>query len=67
MLTQEELQLVERKDSNFRHTFSTKSFDEAEMAASESHSKFVNVFCDRKTFSLENSMKRKVPSSHYPQ
>ena len=60
-LTEEELDLVERKDGNFMKTFSFIPVDvdkaemDASMDASESNSKFIRGYCWRNTFELENS------------
>ena len=53
-LTEEELKLVARKDSNYFKTFQTSDPDaiEAEMKLSESKSMFVEGDCERRTFTL---------------
>ena len=63
-LSEEELKLVEQKDENFMLTFEYRMNDvtKAEMAASESDSKFVDGYVGRRTFTI-NSLKPKVPSS----
>ena len=55
MLTENELELVERKDSNYLKTFLVKNPDvkEAEMKRSESDSKFVCELGLRRTFTIE--------------
>ena len=61
-LTEEELDLVERKDGNFMKTFSVipVDVDKAEIDASESNSKFLRGYCWRNTFELENSSPQNV-------
>ena len=56
-LTEEELELVERKDSRFLRTFYSPNpdVDEAEMKLSESESKYVKGLSWRRTFGIENS------------
>ena len=58
-LTYEELRMVEGKDTSYLKTFGRSSPDveEAKMKLSESDSKFVDGFCWRKTFTIENSSK----------
>ena len=60
-LTEAELDLVERKDTSYFKTFTSLEPDveDAEMKLSESESKYVNGFCYRKTFTIENSSYRK--------
>ena len=54
-LTEEELKLVERDDSTYTRTFLNRTdLDENEMKASVSDSKYVNTFCERETFAIEN-------------
>ena len=55
-LTVKELKLIEIKDHDYLQTFllSDPDVDIAEMKASESNSKFVQAFCLRKTFTIEN-------------
>ena len=55
-LTEEELKLVENKDFDYFQTFdwSNPDVDEAFMKSSESESKFVQGFCWRTTFTIEN-------------
>ena len=55
-LTVKELELVEKKDTSYLETFSLRNPDvsEAEMKLSESDSKFVDGWCWRKTFTIEN-------------
>ena len=58
-LTEDELDLVEEKDDDFMKTFWREmdaDVDKAEMDASESDSKFVDVWCGRKTYTIENSL-----------
>ena len=56
-LTKKELELVETKDFSFMNTFwdVDADVDEDAMKASESDSKFVNAFGERRTFIIENS------------
>ena len=63
-LTEEELKLVETKDSDFMETFYSKmdaDVTNAEMKLSESDSKFVHCYGWRETFTIEN-LKRKISS-----
>ena len=56
-LTEEELDLVEEKDTKFMDSLSfnmNADVDKAEMEASESDSKFVEGWCRRRTFTIEN-------------
>ena len=56
-LTEHELKLVERKDEDFMMTFGWEmdaDVDKAEMAASESDSKYVYRHGWRETFTIEN-------------
>ena len=56
-LTEHELELVERKDKDFMKTFGdgmNADVDKAEMAASESDSKYVYGFGTRRTFTIKN-------------
>ena len=56
-LTEDELDLVEENDYDFMQTFSRgmiADVDKAEMAASESDSKYVYGSCLRETFTIEN-------------
>ena len=59
-LTNKELRLVERKDSNHLGTFwyknSAVDVDENEMKASESDSKYVHVWGNRTTSMIENPL-----------
>ena len=58
MLTQQELNLVDRKDANYLDTFSKGKYsdvDEAEMKLSESESKFARNDCLRLTLTIEHS------------
>ena len=57
-LTEEELKLVERRDTTYFQTFSNSlnpDVDETEMMLSESDSKYVRAWARRKTFVIENS------------
>ena len=56
-LTEEELKLVERRDTSYLETFglSNPDVDETEMMLSESDSKYVHGDSYRKTFVIENS------------
>ena len=62
-LTEEEMELVERKDRNYFETFlHVKHADvkEAEMKLSESDSKFVQGFGCRRTFTIENKSSQNI-------
>ena len=63
-LTNEQWELVAEKDIKFFNTFknSNPDVEKAEMEASESDSKFVFAGGYRKTFTIENSLKRKNSS-----
>ena len=55
-LTQEELELVEKKDEEYFQNFKwsgNPDVDEAEMQLSNSTSKYVSAYCNRKTFQFE--------------
>ena len=56
-LTEEELELVERRDTSYFQTFALTNpdVDETEMMLSESDSKYVRGCSSRKTFVIENS------------
>ena len=56
-LTKEELDLVERKDEDFMHTFwfERADVDKAEMLQSESDSKYVRSYAVRYTLTIENT------------
>ena len=58
-LTEEELELVERRDTSYLHTlwYSNPDGQEAEMMLSESDSKYVYGLSTRRTFVIENSPK----------
>ena len=61
-LTKEELDLVERKDEDFMQTFYWEmdaDVDKAEMMLSESDSKFVWGWGQRKTFTIKNRLPKK--------
>ena len=58
-LTQEELELVEKKDEDYFQNFKwsgNPDVDEAEMQLSNSTSKYVSAYCHRKTFQFECKM-----------
>ena len=59
-LTEEEIELVERKDDEYMKTFSNSQPDvtEAEMKISQSDSKFCLTACSRTTITVENIDKR---------
>ena len=61
-LTQEELELVARRDRCYLETFFVTDPDvqEADMKLSESDSKFVRGECCRRTFKIENSSLRNI-------
>ena len=56
-LTEEEIELVERKDISYLRTFrlSVPDVREAQMKLSESDSKFVRGYGYRRTFTIENT------------
>jgi len=62
-LTKKQMQLVESKDPSYFKTFfeSNPDVDEAEMRLSESKSKFVRAFAQRRTFTLPNPSHRSKP------
>ena len=64
-LTDKELKLAEKKDFDFFQTFDSLNpdVDEALMKASESESKFVQGYCWRSTFVIENELSEKVNSA----
>ena len=64
-LTEEELELVERRDTSYLDTFtySNPDVEEAEMMLSESDSKYVHEFCRRNTFVIEISPKNHSKTS----
>ena len=65
-LTKEELELVEQKDEKFMKTLRLKmnsDVNKAEMAASESNSKFVDTWGYRRTYTIQNSSIEEVSSS----
>ena len=65
-LMKEQVKLLQIEDESFMETLNNKTVadvDKAEMTASESDSKFVWEVCERTTFTIENSSKRKI-SSH---
>ena len=57
--TEEELELVERRDYSYLQSFceDDPDVDETEMMVSESDSKYVGGYSHRKTFVIENSSK----------
>ena len=64
-LTEEELKLVERRDTSYLQTFfggqwGNPDVDETEMMLSESDSKYVNGESWRQTFFIENSFKNSL-------
>ena len=58
-LTEEELDLVERRDTSYYKTFALDNpdVDETEILLSESNSKYVNGWSQRRTFVIENPSK----------
>ena len=70
-LTNEEMELVERKDSSYLQTFfvgfmnKNPDVEEAEMKLSESKLKFVRGWCNRRTFTIEftNNLRKRKRSS----
>ena len=71
MLTDNELELIERKNSNYLETFASGNPDvrEAVMKRSESNSKFVYTWGWRETFTieLEERLQNSLPSPISPQ
>ena len=65
-LTEEEMELVEQKETNYLKTFSegflggNPDVPEAEMLLSESDSKFLKGFGYRRTFTIENSSEQNI-------
>ena len=61
-LTEEELELVERRDTSYLDTFSSGNpdVDETEMMLSESDSKYVFGWSSRRTYVIENSSKKSL-------
>ena len=62
-LTEEELKLVERRDTSYLQTFLhslNADVNETEMMLSESDSKYVYEFSYRRTFIIENSSKKSL-------
>ena len=59
-LTEEELELVETRDTSYLQTFtrSNPDVDETEMMLSESDSKYVDTWSWRRTFVIKNSFKK---------
>ena len=57
-LTEEELELVKRKDTTYLQTFGEKNPDvtETQMKLSESDSKYVEGWVDRRTSTIQNSI-----------
>ena len=58
-LTEEELELVEKRDPSYLQTLSSLNpdVDETEMMLSESDSKYVKGYCSRRTLVIKNSPK----------
>ena len=56
-LTEKELELVERRDTSYLQTFfyPNPDVDKTEMILSESDSKYISSWCERRTFVIENS------------
>ena len=65
-LTEKELELVERRDTSYLRTFYTSGLgmnpdvDETAMMFSESDSKYVYGWSDRRTFVIKNSCKKSL-------
>ena len=65
-LTEEEMKLVEQKDTNYLQTFFEEyngrnpDVPEAEMLLSESDSKFLKGWGYRRTFTIENSSEQNI-------
>ena len=68
-LTEEEMELVEKKDTTYLETFYWDDPDvsEAEMLLSESDSKFVEGWGRRKTFTIEHSSEQSLFNCCYLQ
>ena len=66
-LTEEELELVEKKDFNYFQSFSWSNpdVDKSQMKLSESDSKYVQGFCWRKTVTIEVAGKFTLPFGPY--
>ena len=64
-LTEKELELVESKDTSYLENFylSFPDVEKTEMRLSGSDSKYVEGFCDRKTFIIENSLEHSLEIS----
>ena len=64
-LTEKELELVESKDTSYLENFylSFPDVEKTEMRLSGSDSKYVEGFCDRKTFTIENSLENSLEIS----
>ena len=64
-LTEEELELVERRDSSYLQSFwvSHPDVNETEMMLSESDSKYVHAVSKRRTFVIENSLKESLKAN----
>ena len=62
-LTEEEMELVKRKDTTYFETFDYKKnpdVEEVEMMLSESDSKFIDGWGRRHTFTIENSSEQNI-------
>ena len=68
-LTEEELKLVERRDKSYLQTFikGNPNVDETEMKLSESDSKYVRCWSDRRTFEIENPSEKTLKNNCYLQ
>ena len=65
-LTEEELELVEGRDTSYLQTFIEENpdVDDTEMMLSKSDSKYVKGWSTRKTFVIENSLLKKTSSDN---
>ena len=64
-LTQEELELVKRRDPSYLSTFYSPNPDvsDADMKLSESDSKYIKIWSHRRTFAIENSSENSSENS----
>ena len=65
-MTEEELELVERRDTTYLQTFWNDNLaneDEAEMMIYESDSKYVRGWSDRRTFVIKNSSEKSLTNN----
>ena len=64
-LTEKELELVERRDTNYLQTFrwSFPDVDETEMMLSDSDSKYLRGYSFRRTFVIKNSSQKSLQNN----